>query len=61
MKEINREHKRFRVRVREGVEEVHLGAHIWLALINYFNAFNMVKRVAVLAKAATCLPALTLL
>ena len=38
---------------------VHHEARKWLILTDCSNAFNTVKRTAVLADAATCVPALT--
>ena len=45
-----------------GLEQVALRAHEaknWAILTDCSNAFNTVKRTAVLAEAATCVPALT--
>ena len=38
---------------------VHREAKNWLILTDCSNAFNTVKRTAMLAEAATCVPALT--
>ena len=38
---------------------VHHEAKNWLTLTDCSNAFNTVKRTAMLAEAATCVPALT--
>ncbi|CAN0328772.1 unnamed protein product, partial [Scytosiphon promiscuus] len=65
LEEINREARQFGVGVRGGVEQVALRARVhhearnWLILTDCSNAFNTVKRTAVLAEAATCVPALT--
>ena len=62
---MNREARQFGVGVRGGVEQVALRARArhaasnWLILTDCFNAFNTAKRTAVLAEAATCVPALT--
>ena len=63
--EINREARQCAVGVRGGVEQVvlraraHHEAKHWLNLADCFNAFNTVKRTAMLAEAAACVPALT--
>ena len=65
MEEVNREARQFGVGVRGGVEQVALRArahHLannWLILTDCSNAFNTVKQTAMLAEAATCVPALT--
>ena len=65
MEEVNREVRQFGVAVPGGVEHVGLGARTppetgnWLVLTDCPNAFNTVKRTAVLAEAANCVPALT--
>ena len=66
MEEVNREVRQFGVAVPGGVE--HLGLWVrtlhetgnWLVLTDCSNAFNTVKRKAVLGEAANCVPALTL-
>ena len=63
--EANCEAKQFGVGVRGGVEQVSLRARVhhkakhWLILTDCCNAFNTVKRTALLAEAATCVPAFT--
>ena len=63
LEEANREARQFRV--RGGVEQVALRARVhheaknWLILTDCANAFNTVKRTAMLAEAAICVPALT--
>ena len=63
--EANREARQFGVGVRGGVEQVVLRARVhheaknWLILTDCSNAFNSVKRTAMLAEAATYVPALT--
>ena len=63
--EVNREVKQFGVAVPSGVEHVCLRARKlheagnWLVLTDCSNAVNTVRRVAVLAKVANCVPALT--
>ena len=65
LEEANREARQFGVGVRGGVEQVALRARVhdeannWPILTNYSNAINTVKRAAMLAEAATCVPALT--
>ena len=65
LEEANREARLFGVGVRGGVEQVALRARVrheeknWLVLIDCSNTFNTVKRTAMLAEAATCVPALT--
>ena len=65
MEEVNREVRQFGVTVPGGVEHVDLRARTlhetgnWLVLTDCSNAFNTVKRKAVLAEAAHCVPALT--
>ena len=65
LEEANREAGQFGVGVRGGVEQVALRARVhheaekWLILTECSNAFNTVKRTAMLAEAATCVPALT--
>ena len=65
LEEANREARQFGVGVRRGVEQVALRARIhheakhWLILTDCSNAFNTVKRTAMLAEASTCVPALT--
>ena len=65
LEEANREARQFGVGVRGGVEQVALCARVhreaknWLILTDCSNAFNTVKRTAMLAEAATCVPALT--
>ena len=65
LEEIIREARQFGVEVRGGVEQVavrarvHYRAKNWLILTDCSNAFNTVKRTAVLEEAATCVPALT--
>ena len=65
LEEANREARQFGVGVRGGVEQVALRARMhheannWLTLTDCSNAFNTVKRTAMLAEAATCVPALT--
>ena len=66
LEEVNREVRQFKVAVPGGVELVGLRARTlhetgnWLVLTDCSNAFNTVKRKAVLAEAANCVPALTL-
>ena len=63
--ETNRGARQFGVEVRGGVEQVALRARVhpeakkWLILTDCSNALNTVKRTAMLAEAATCVPALT--
>lgn len=63
--EVNRNVPQLGVAVPEGVENVGLRAYEQHETDNSFilphcsNAFHMVKRTAVLAKVATCVPALT--
>ena len=65
LEEVNREVRQFGVTVPGGVEHVSLRARTlhetsnWLVLTDCSNAFNTVKRKAVLAEAAHCVPALT--
>ena len=65
LEDINCEARQFGVGVRGGVEQVALRARVhrearnWLILTDCSNAFNTVKETAVLAEAATCVPALT--
>ena len=65
MEEVNREVRQFGGAVPGGVEHVGLRARMlhetgnWLVLTDCSNAFNTVKRKAVLAEAANCVPALT--
>ena len=65
LEEINREARQFGVGVQGGVEQVALRARMhheaknWLIHMDCFNAFDTVKRTAVLTEAATCVPALT--
>ena len=65
LEEVNREARQFGVGVRGGLEQVALRARVHheakngLILTNCSNAFNTVKRTAILAEAATCVPALT--
>ena len=65
LEEASREARQFGVGVRGGVEQVALRARIhyeaksWLILTDCSNAFNTVKRNAMLAEVATCVPALT--
>ena len=65
LEEVNREVRQFGVTVPGGVEHVSLRARTlhetsnWLVLTDCSNAFNTVKRKAVLAEAANCVPALT--
>ena len=60
-----RQWRRFGVGARGGVEKVALCAQMhheaknWLILTDFSNAFNTVKRTAVLTEVATCVPALT--
>ena len=64
LEEINREARQFGVGVRGGVEQVavhtrvHHEARNWLILTDCSNAFNTVKRMAVLGEATTCVPEL---
>ena len=65
LEEANREARTFGVGVRGGVELVALRARVHhdtknrLILTDYSNAFNTVKRTAMLAEVATCVSALT--
>ena len=65
MEEVNREVRQFGVAVPGGVEYLGLRARTlhetgnWLVLADCSNAFNSVKRKAVLAEAVNCVPALT--
>ena len=65
LEEANREARQPGVGVRGGVEQVvirsriHLEAKHWLIFTDCSNTFNTVKRTAMLAEAATCVPALT--
>ena len=65
LEEVNSEARQFGVGVRGGVEQVaprarvHHEAKNWLILTDCSNAFNTVKRTAMLAEAATFVPALT--
>ena len=65
MDEVNREVRQFGVAVPGGVEHVGLRARTlhetgnWLVLTDCSNAFDTVKRKAVLAEAANYVPALT--
>ena len=65
LKEVNREVSQFEVAVPGGVEHVGLRARTlretgnWLVLTDCSNAFNTVKRTAVLAETTNCVPALT--
>ena len=65
MEDVNREVRQFGVAVPGGVEHVGLRARRlhetgnWLVLADCSNAFNTVKRTAVLAEAANRVPALT--
>ena len=65
LKEANHEARQFGVGVRGGVEQVALRARVhheaknWLILNDCSNAFSTLKRTAMLAEAATCVPALT--
>ena len=62
--EVNREVRQFGVAVPGGVEHVGLRARMlhetgdWLVLTDCSNAFNAVKRTAVLEEMAKCIPAL---
>ena len=65
LEEANRELRQFGVVVRGGVEHVALRAKVhheaknWRIFTDCSNAFNTVNRTAMLAEAATCVPALT--
>ena len=62
LEEANHEARQFGVVIRGGVEQVvlvHHEAKNRLILTDCSNAFNTVKRTAMLAEAATCMPALT--
>ena len=65
LEEVNREVRQFGVAVPGGVEHVGLRARklhetgSWLILTDCSNPFNTVKRTAMLAEAANCVPALT--
>ena len=67
LEEVNREVKQFGVAVPDGVEHASLRATTrhetgnWLVLTDCSNAFNTVRRAAVLAEAANCVPVLTTL
>ena len=64
LEEANREARQFGVGVRGGVKQVALRARVhhearnWLILTDCSNAFNTVKRTAMVAEAATFVPAL---
>ncbi|CAN0580759.1 unnamed protein product [Laminaria digitata] len=65
LEEVNREVRQFGVAVPGGVEHEGLRARTlhetgnWLILTDCSNAFNTVKRTAVLEEVANCVPALT--
>ena len=65
LEEANREVRQFGVAVPGGMEHVGLRARMlhetgnWLVLTDCSNAFNTVKRTAVLEEVAKCVPALT--
>ncbi|CAN0389470.1 unnamed protein product, partial [Laminaria digitata] len=65
LEEVNREVSQFGVTVPGGVEHVGLRARTlhetgnWLVLTDCSNAFDTVKRTAVLEEVANCVPALT--
>ncbi|CAN0254403.1 unnamed protein product [Laminaria digitata] len=65
LEEVNREVRQFGVAVPGGVEHVEFRARAlpetgnWLVLTDCSNAFNTVKRTAVLEEVANCVPALT--
>ena len=65
LEEANHEARQFGVGVRGGAEPVALCARVhheeknWRILTECSNAFNTVKRTAMLAEVATCVPALT--
>ncbi|CAN0524982.1 unnamed protein product [Laminaria digitata] len=65
LEEINREVRQFGVAVPGGVEHAGLRTRTlhetsnWLVLTDCSNAFNTVKRTAVLEEVANCVPALT--
>ncbi|CAM9601111.1 unnamed protein product, partial [Laminaria digitata] len=65
LEEVNREVRQFGVAVPGGVEHVGLRARTlhetgnWVVLTDCSNAFNTVKRTAVLEVVANCVPALT--
>ena len=65
LEEVNREARQFGVGVRGGVKQVALRARAhhesknWITLTDCSNVFSAVKRTAVLAEAATYVPALT--
>ena len=63
LEEANREARQLGVGVRGGKvalrARVHHEAKNWLILTDCSNVFNTVKRTAMLAEAATCVPALT--
>ena len=65
MEEVNREVRHFGVTVPGRVDHVSLRARTlhetgdWLVLTDSSNAFNTVRRSAVLAEVANCVPALT--
>ena len=65
LEDINLEARQFEVGVRGGVEQlalctrVHHEVRNWLILSDCSNTFITVKSTAVLAEAATCVPALT--
>ena len=65
LKEVNRQVRQFGVAAPGGVEHVGLRARMlhetgnWLVITDCSNAFSTVKRMAVLAEVANCVPALT--
>ncbi|CAN0518117.1 unnamed protein product, partial [Laminaria digitata] len=65
LEEVNREVRQYRAAVPGGVEHMGLRARTlhetgnWLVLTDCPNAFNAVKRTAVLKEVANCVPALT--
>ena len=65
LEKVNREVRQFGVAVHGGVEHVGLRARMlhetgnWLVLTDSSNAFNTVKRTAVLEEVPKCVPALT--
>ena len=67
LREVKREARQFGVAVPGGVEHVGPRARTlletgnWLLITDCSNAFNTMKRMAVLAEVSNCVPALTLL
>ena len=65
LEDVDREVRQFGVAAPGGVEHVGLTARTlhemgnWLVLTDCSNAFNSVKKTAVLAEEANCVPALT--